>query len=113
MSGMNVDSVRLVAMAIGSAMAGLAGILLALTEAATLTMILTGLLMATAAAIVGGLGSAAGAMIGAIVIALSMNIGVWHLPSSWQQAVAFVILLAFILLRPQGLMGSKVASARV
>jgi len=110
---MNVERARLIAMVIGSGMAGLAGVLLALTEAATLNMILAGLLMATAAVFVGGLGSAAGAVVGAVVIALSMNIGVWHLPSSWQQAVAFVILLGFILVRPQGLMGERVASTRV
>jgi branched-chain amino acid transport system permease protein len=65
------------------------------------------ILIASAAAIVGGVGSVAGAALGAVLLALAQNIGIWQLPSYWQESIAFGVLLAFIVLRPQGFFGAQ------
>jgi branched-chain amino acid transport system permease protein len=42
-----------------------------------------------------------------VLLALAQNIGIWQLPSYWQESIAFGVLLAFIVLRPQGFFGAQ------
>jgi len=65
------------------------------------------LIMGVVAVIVGGIRSIPGAMVGGLLLGLAQNIGVWKLPSQWQTTIAFVVLIVFLLLRPQGLLGKK------
>lgn len=99
--------------AIGSALAGLTGILVALDVDMAPTMGLNPLMMGVAAAVIGGAGRVPGTALGALLLALSRHLGVWKISSHWEDMIAFVILLGFLLIRPQGFFGKKVRKATV
>ena len=58
-----------------------------------------------AAAILGGIGSPYGAMLGALLVGIAEELTVLVLPSSYKVGVGFVIIAALLLMRPQGLLG--------
>lgn len=66
-------------------------------------------LIATVAAIVGGLSSRVGAVIGAILVAVVQATSLRWLDAIWQNTVAFAVLIAVILLLPQGIFGTRKA----
>lgn len=98
---------------IGSGLAALAGILVALDVDMTPTMGLHALMMAIVAAVIGGIGSLPGVICGSLLLAFAQHFGIWKLPSQWQDAIAFVILLVFLLVRPQGFFGKPLRTAAV
>ena len=111
-SGINLDIVILWVFAIGSALAGLAGILVALDVDMTPTMGMTPLMMGVVAVIIGG-SSIHGIALGALLLALAQQFGAWYVGSQWQDAIAFVILVLFFLFKPEGFFGKKTKSATV
>lgn len=110
-SGIESDRVILSAFALGSALAGIAGILVALDVDMTPTMGMNALLMGVVAVIIGGVGSIPGIALGALLLGTAQHFGAWYVGSQWQDAIAFVILLIFLLFRPQGFLGKKVKTA--
>jgi len=112
-SGVRSSRVILATFVLGSALAGLAGILVALDVDMTPTMGMNALMMGVVAVIVGGTGSVPGAALGALLLAFAQHFGVWHISSKWQDAIAFVVLLSFLLFRPEGFLGRKVKKAEV
>jgi len=89
-------------------LAGLAGYALALdTGGLTPTMGFNFLLVVFAAAILGGIGQPYGAMLGSLVVGVAMEVSASYIPSDYKQVVAFVILIAALLIRPQGLIPAK------
>ena len=58
-----------------------------------------------AAAILGGIGSPYGAMLGALLVGLAEELTVLVLPSSYKIGVGFVIIAVLLLIRPHGLLG--------
>ena len=113
LSGIDSDRVILWAFAIGSALAGIAGILVALDVDMTPTMGMNALMMGVVAVIIGGVSSIPGIALGALLLGMAQQFGVWWISSQWQDAIAFIILLVFLLFRPQGFMGRKVKKAVV
>lgn len=111
--GIDTRRVFVQAFAIGSALVALAAILFTLDRGATPDMGVTAVLMASIAVIVGGMGSLPGAALGGLIIGLARNWGVWVLPSEWQSAIAFDILVVVIVFRPTGLFGAKLVKAEV
>lgn len=109
--GINIDRVVVVAFLIGSGMAGVAGIL----WAARLGKIdpLMGfipLLKAFVAAVIGGFGSLAGAVLGAYVLGFAEIFLIGFLPpelSSYRDAFVFILLILVLLVRPHGILGSS------
>jgi branched-chain amino acid transport system permease protein len=112
-SGINSDKIILISFALGSTLAGIAGILVALDVDVTPTMGMNALMMGVVAMIVGGVGSIWGIALGALLLALAQNLGVWYISSQWQDAIAFAILLIFLLFKPEGFFGKKVKKAEV
>lgn len=93
---------------ITGSLAGLAGYALALdTGGLTPSMGFDFLLVVFAAAILGGIGQPYGAMLGAVVVGLAMEISASYIPSDYKQVVAFAILIVALLVRPQGLIPAK------
>jgi branched-subunit amino acid ABC-type transport system permease component len=60
-----------------------------------------------AAIVVGGLGNPYGALLGSLIIGLSMEVSTLFIPPQYKVAVAFVILMVFLFVRPQGIIGVK------
>jgi branched-subunit amino acid ABC-type transport system permease component len=65
------------------------------------------LLVIFAAAIVGGIGKIYGAMAGALLIGLAMEVSALYVPADYKVVVAFVLLVVTLLLRPEGLFTTK------
>jgi len=57
--------------------------------------------------VVGGSNSVPGAVVGGLFIGLVENLGIWLLPSGYKDVISFIILLLFLLLRPQGILGTR------
>jgi len=112
-SGINSNKVILTSFAIGSALVGIAGILVSLDVDMTPTMGMNALMMGVVAMIVGGVGSIWGIVLGSLLLALAQNLGVWYISSQWQDAIAFAILLIFLLFKPEGFFGKKLKKAAV
>jgi len=112
-TGIESDRVVLFTFATGSALAGIAGILISLDIDMTPTMGLHALMMGVVAVIVGGVGSIPGVLLGALLLGLAQHLGVWKISSQWQDAIAFAILLIFLLFRPQGFLGRKIEKTEI
>lgn len=92
---------------VGSAIAGIAAILISLEQNLEPTMGTNFMIKGFTAAIIGGIGSVPGAILGSFFLGFSENFGIWFLPSGYKDAIAFMILFAFLLFRPQGILGIK------
>lgn len=92
---------------IGSALVGAAGVLVGFDTGLEPTMGLALLLKGVIAAIVGGVGSIPGAFLGAFLLGFAENFGIWHISGEWKDTIAFLILILFLLFRPQGILGKK------
>ncbi len=66
-------------------------------------------LKAFAASIVGGFGNIPGAIVGGLAIGVIETFGGFYISSSYTDAIAFIILIGVLLLRPQGLFGERIA----
>jgi len=111
--GVHSDRTILLTFIVGSAMAAVAAILAALDTDMTPTMGFNALLMGVVAVIVGGIGSVPGAVLGGLLIGFAQHLGVWRLPTQWQDAIVFAILILFLLLRPQGILGKPLRKAAI
>lgn len=107
-SGIEPNRTILFAFILGSALAGASAILIALDIDMTPTMGFPALMMGVVAVIVGGVGNIAGAAAGGFLLGIALHLGVWQISSKWQYAIAFGILLVFLLFRPQGFFGKRV-----
>jgi branched-chain amino acid transport system permease protein len=105
--GINPEQIILAAFAIGSALAGVAGILVSLETNIEPTMGMNAILKGIIASIIGGVGSIPGAMFGGIFLGLAENLGIWKISAGWKDCIAFAILIVFLLLRPGGIMNVK------
>ncbi len=106
--GVDVDRVTATTFALSSALGAVAGVLLAFyVNSAQLGMGFNIELKGLAVIIVGGMGSLKGAMVGGIALGLAEVFAVQYVGSSWRDVVAFGLLFAVLLLRPQGLFGVR------
>ncbi len=103
-----IDTSRVIdtAWLIAGALCGLAGVLLVLNTSSFQST--TGndfLVLTIAAAMLGGVGQAYGAMIGAVALGVITEVAAAYTRSSFKEVIAFVVLVAIVLVRPQGLFG--------
>lgn len=89
---------------IGSAIAGLAGILVGFDTGIEPTMGLSLLLKGVIASIIGGIGNIYGGVLGAFFLGFIENFGIWKISGEWKDAIAFGVLIIFLLFRPQGIL---------
>jgi branched-chain amino acid transport system permease protein len=111
--GINPERIILAAFAIGSTLAGAAGILISLETNIEPTMGMNAILKGIIASIIGGIGSIPGAMFGGLFLGIAENLGIWKISAGWKDCIAFVILILFLLLRPGGIMGGKSLGERL
>jgi Branched-chain amino acid ABC-type transport system, permease components len=106
--GINVNRVISATFAIGSALAAAGGVMVGIYYNAVWPYMGTMAGMkAFAAAVLGGIGSVPGAMIGGLSLGVMEIMGVAYLSSSYKDAIAFAILILVLIIRPQGLLGQK------
>jgi len=104
-SGINVDRVISVVWVMGATLAGLSGVLLGLTQGFDFQIGFKILLLVFAAVTLGGLGTIWGALFGAIVIGLFIELSTLWVPVELKFVGALVVLIIVLLVRPQGLLG--------
>jgi branched-chain amino acid transport system permease protein len=104
--GINTDAVISVTFIIGSGLAAVAGIMVAMYYGLVNYYIgYTAGIKAFTAAVLGGIGSVPGAMLVGIVLGLAESLGASYISSEYKDAYAFVILIIILLVKPEGLLG--------
>ena len=107
--GVNINLVIAFTFAIGSSLAAAGGVLVGIYfNAVSFNMGLMAGLKAFAAAVLGGIGSIRGAMLGGLFLGVIEVFGVALGYSSYRDAIAFAILIVFLFFRPTGLLGQKI-----
>ena len=104
--GINPDAVYAMTWAAALAMAGVGGLLLGHVTFVTQTMPAIGL-RAFPAAILGGLTSVGGAIIGGLIVGVIEQLAGGHVGTEWREPVAFSIMFFVLIFRPTGLFGAK------
>lgn len=106
--GVNVDLVISFTFGLGAALAGIGGVLygIAYPQVNTFMGVMPGL-KAFTAAVLGGIGSIPGAVLGALIMGQSETLTAAYLSSAYRDGIAFVILIAVLLLRPTGILGVR------
>jgi branched-chain amino acid transport system permease protein len=107
--GINVNNIITFTFILGSSLAGAGAMMQATLKGTTITTFF-GLLpgvKAFVAAVLGGIGNIPGAVLGGVLMGIAETLVTWAGYSRWSDAVAFVILIVILLLRPGGLLGSS------
>ncbi len=106
-SGIDVERVILTVWVMGGALAGLGGVLQGLSQAAVeYDMGFALLLLMFAGIIVGGLGTAYGAMVGGLVVGVASEVSTLFFSVEFKLVFAFMLLIGVLMIRPQGILGS-------
>ena len=116
--GISVDKIIRLTFMLGAALAGIAGVLIALNyNFVHFTMGFLLGLKAFTAAVLGGIGNIAGALLGGLLLGIIESLGAGYigdltngvLGSHYQDIFSFVILIVELLFRPTGILGEKIA----
>jgi branched-chain amino acid transport system permease protein len=110
--GINLHAVYALAWGLSTLTGAIAGMLIALDSGLTNTMVIIGL-KAFPAALVGGLDSLAGALIGAFIIAAAEVLSIQYIDPLLSDVVPFLVLIAMLVVRPWGLFGTREELDRV
>lgn len=105
--GVDVDKVIRIVWILGAALACAAGIIAGLLVQLRPYMGFDLLLPLFAAAILGGIGSVPGAIVGGLIVGLGEAFAVQFVGAQWRAGVAFFILIAILLIRPTGIFGRQ------
>jgi branched-chain amino acid transport system permease protein len=105
--GISSEKIYSYSFVIGSAIAGIAAILVGLEQNLEPMMGTNLMIKGFTAAIIGGIGSVPGAILGSFLLGFVENFGIWFLPSGYKDAIAFIILFIFLLFKPKGILGIK------
>jgi branched-chain amino acid transport system permease protein len=107
--GIPVGTMIMLTFIYSAALGGLAGILVAPILFVSVGMGSSIALKAFAASIIGGFGNVTGAIVGGLALGVVETFGAAYISVPYKDAFAFIVLVAFLLFRPQGLFGEKVA----
>jgi len=106
-SGIDVKRVVLVTWVVGSGLAGLGGVMFGISEQVQWDMGFKLLLLIFAAVVLGGLGTAFGAMLGGGIVGVAVEMSTLVVPTEFKTVIALGVLVLMLLVRPQGLLGSR------
>ncbi len=110
--GINVNRMVVWAFAISAALGAVGGIIVAPVTLASYDMGTMLGLKGFCAAILGGLGSGGGAIAGGLILGILENLGAGLISSAYKDAIAFVVMLLILFVRPSGLFGGRSADGR-
>lgn len=106
MQGVNTDLISAMVVGLGTALAGLAGVVAAPFLSLSPSMSSDVIIDSFVVVVIGGLGSLAGAFVAALVLGMVQAIGAVYLPDA-SVLLPFVIMIAILIWRPSGLAGSR------
>lgn len=106
-SGIDVQRVIMVTWIMGAGLAAMGGIMFGISEQVQWDMGFKVLLLIFSAVILGGLGTAFGAMVGGFVVGVAVEMSTLWIPTEFKNAVGLAILVIMLLVRPQGLLGRR------
>jgi branched-chain amino acid transport system permease protein len=106
--GIKVSRISAMAFVVGTALAGVAGVLIGPAVLLMPTMGMGPLLVAFSAIIFGGLGSVAGAVLGALILGVVESLASGYISATYSLIVVFGIMIVTLLFRPKGLLGREV-----
>ena len=110
--GVNLNAVYALAWALSSLSGSIAGMLIALDSGLDQTMVVIGL-KAFAPALVGGLDSLLGALVGSLIVAAAEVLAIHYIDPLLSDVVPFLVLIAMLIVRPWGLFGTREELDRV
>jgi branched-chain amino acid transport system permease protein len=105
--GVNTGLAMLAVWALAGLVAALGGALLSSFSAVSAPVALPLAVMGFSAAVVGGLGSVGGAVVGAIVVSVAETLFIHYVSSAYSGAFAFLLLFVVLAVRPQGIVGVR------
>jgi branched-chain amino acid transport system permease protein len=105
--GVNLRAVYALTFALGSALAGLAGVFYGLVNPISPFIGDNLLTIAFIVAVLGGLGDLAGALVGGVVLGLAQSLASFWIGPGWQNVVGLGVLLLILVVRPQGILGRR------
>jgi branched-chain amino acid transport system permease protein/neutral amino acid transport system permease protein len=105
--GINTDAVARIVSFVAMGLAGLGGMLIGLDSTIDPLIGFKTILSIFAAAVVGGLGSIPGAVIGALIVGVGEELSLLVLSPAYRTAVGFIAILLVLTLRPRGILGAR------
>lgn len=106
-SGINVNKVIALTWTLGGALAAIGGVFFGLTESVQWDMGFRLLLLMFAAVVLGGLGTAYGAMVGGFIVGIAVEMSTLFIPTELKNVVGLGLLIIMLLIRPQGILGIR------
>jgi branched-subunit amino acid ABC-type transport system permease component len=104
-SGIDVDRVVTTVWIVGTALAAMAGVMFGLIQQVDYLLGFRVLLLVFAAVVLGGLGTAWGAMVGSLIVGVFVEVSTLVIPSELKYAGVLAILIIILMIRPQGILG--------
>lgn len=104
-SGIDVQRVIRSVWVLGGALAGLGGVFIGLSEQVSWNIGFRILLLIFAAVVLGGLGTAFGALVGALVVGVGIQVSTLFIPTELKNVGALAVLILVLVFRPQGILG--------
>jgi branched-chain amino acid transport system permease protein len=111
--GINSNSVILWSFGIGSTIAAIAGILIIIDTDMTPSTGFNLLFYGVVAMIIGGVGNFKGLLVGALIIVTAQHIGAYYFDSKWMDAIAYIILILFLIWKPLGFSGKRLKKIEI
>ena len=105
--GINIEKTYIFTFALGAALAGAAGALYGIIFPFSPALGALPTIKAFAIIIIGGLGSIPGAVVGGLLYGIAENTAGYVLGGIWPDAIAFVLLIVVLVIRPTGIFGEK------
>jgi len=105
--GIDPERMARLAIFVGMGLGGISGMLLGLDTSVDPLVGFRAILSVFAAAVLGGLGSIPGALVGGLVIGLAEELSLLALPATYRSAIGFLAIVITLAIRPQGLFGGR------
>ncbi len=106
-SGIDVQRVIRFVWTLGGGLAALGGVFLGLSEQVSWNIGFRTLLLVFAGVILGGLGTAFGALVGSLIVGIGIQVSTLFVPTELKNVGALVVLILVLIMRPQGILGRK------
>ena len=107
LAGVDVQRTYLITFGIGAALAGVSGSLVSITYSIAPSIGAAWMLKALVVVVLAGMGSIRGALVAGLLLGLAESAAVLVIPAAYREVVGLVLFLLVLLLRPQGLFGTR------